>query len=378
MKCFVNGDVFVNRAFVRGNLFVDEGKVLGVDVLDVSAADEVIDCKDALVVPGFVDIHCHGGVGVDTMDGKAASIEKLAKFVASNGTGAFLPTTMTMPMGDVRQALKAVDEVMRGDVMGAEILGVHAEGPFINAEKKGAQNGANIAVPSVAAFQEMTGEFEDVVKTITLAPEIEGAEELIRYLKKKGIVAIIGHTCATYEQAMASFDWGVSHCTHLYNAMPGLSHRAPGVVGALFDAKDTTVELIADLIHVHPAALRIAMDVKGIDQVALITDAMEAAGLPDGEYALGGQAVFVKDGAARLANGALAGSTLNQQQALRNVISIGKSLEEALVMLTESPARVIGMETTHGQLAEGYVANVTILNKELYVKQTFVRGKQVF
>lgn len=378
MKCFANGEVFINREFVRGNLFVEDGKILGVDLFEVKKADEVIECENQFVVPGFLDIHCHGSVGVDTMDGKFESIAKLAKFVASNGTAAFLPTTMTMPLGDVTQALRAVDEAMKAEVDGAEILGVHAEGPFINPDKKGAQKEDNILKPSVAAFEEMVGEFGDVVRTITLAPEIEGAEELIGYLKKKGIVAIIGHTCATYEQAVQSVDWGVSHCTHLYNAMTGLDHRAPGVVGAMFDLDDASVEMIADLIHVHPAALRIAIDKKGIDKVALITDAMEAAGLPDGEYALGGQPVFVKDGAARLANGALAGSTLNQQQALRNIVSIGKKLEDAIVMLTESPARVIHMEKSHGKLDKGFIANITVLNKDLYVTKTFVKGNQVF
>ena len=378
MKCFANGEVFVNRGFVRGNLFVEDDQVLGVDVFAVDQADEVIDCTNEFVVPGFVDIHCHGGVGVDTMDGKVESIAKLAKFVASNGTGAFLPTTMTMPLGDVTQALRAVDEAMKAEVDGAEILGVHAEGPFINPDKKGAQKEENIFKPSVAAFEKMVGEFENVVRTITLAPEIEGAEELIRYLKKKGIVAIIGHTCATYEEAVKSVEWGVSHCTHLYNAMTGLSHRAPGVVGAMFDLDEASVEMIADLIHIHPAALRIAIEHKGVDKVALITDAMEAAGLPDGEYALGGQPVFVKDGAARLASGALAGSTLNQQQALRNIVSIGSSLEDAIVMLTETPARIIHADDTHGKLEKGFRANVTVLNKDLFVTKTFVKGRQVF
>ncbi len=378
MKCFANGEVFLNREFVQGNLFVEDGKILGLDVFDVDQADEVIDCTNEFVVPGFLDIHCHGGVGVDTMDGKVESIAKLAKFVASNGTCALLPTTMTMPLMDVTQALWAVDEAMKAEVDGAEILGVHAEGPFINPDKKGAQKADNILKPSVAAFEKMVGEFGHVVRTITLAPEIEGAEELIRYLKKKGIVAIVGHTCATYEQAVKSVDWGVSHCTHLYNAMTGLDHRAPGVVGAMFDLDDATVEMIADLIHVHPAALRIAIEHKGIDKVALITDAMEAAGLPDGEYALGGQPVFVKDGAARLASGALAGSTLNQQQALRNIVSIGRSLEDAIVMLTETPAHIIHMQDSHGKLDKGYTANVTVLNKDLFVTKTFVKGTQVF
>ena len=378
MKCFTNGKVFLNRKFVNGNLFVDDGKILGLDVFPMEKADEVIDCSNQFVVPGFVDIHCHGGVGVDTMDGKLESIAKLAKYMASNGTGAFLPTTMTMPLMDVTKALKAVDEAMTAEVDGAEILGVHAEGPFINPDKKGAQAADNILNPSIEAYEEMVGEFGDIVRTITLAPEIEGAEALIRYLDKKGVVAIIGHTCATYEQAAQSVGWGVSHCTHLYNAMTGFSHRAPGVVGAMLDLSDATVELIADLIHVHPAAMRVAIDKKGVDKVALVTDAMEAAGLPDGEYALGGQPVFVKDGAARLANGALAGSTLNQQRALRNIVSIGKTLEETLVMLTETPASVIGFEDTHGKLEKGYTANVTLLNDELFVTQTFVKGSKIF
>jgi N-acetylglucosamine-6-phosphate deacetylase len=210
-----------------------------------------------------------------------------------------------------------------------------------------------------------------------MAPDIEGAQGLVNYLKNKGIVVSMGHTAASYEQCVAGFEWGMSHVTHLYNAMSPLRHREPGAVGAIFETKQITVELIADLIHVHPAALRLAIGIKGCDNVALITDAMAATGVGDGEYVLGGQKVVVSQGTARLKEGgSLAGSTLTQDQALRNMVSIGIELEDVVRMLTEVPADIIDIGHRKGRIEKGFDADLVILDENLGVNKVFIRGIQ--
>ena len=256
-------------------------------------------------------------------------------------------------------------------------MGVHLEGPFINPGAKGAQAEQYILPASRDGFVDLAGEYEGIIKRITMAPDVEGARELTEYLVSKGTVVSKGHTVASYEKRFEGIEWGMRLATHFYNAMTPLKHREPGAVGAFLERDDTTIELIADFVHVHPTALKIAIGLKGYDKVALITDSMAAAGMADGEYYLGSEAVIVKDGVARLKEGGnLAGSTLTQDQALRNMVSIGFALSDVVRMLTEVPAGIAGVSDYKGRIEKGYDADLVILDNELNVNRVFIRGNQ--
>ncbi|MBI9048950.1 MAG: N-acetylglucosamine-6-phosphate deacetylase [Anaerolineaceae bacterium] len=376
MKTMFCGKVYANGEWLENCLIrVTDGKIAEMIPNSKLTAD-AIDFSNAICSPGFVDMHIHGAFGHDTMDGDVAGLNTMSAFLMQHGTTSFLPTTMTATSTSVNRSLEEVNQCMHMEQPGARCLGVHLEGPFINPAAKGAQIENQIQLPSVESFDAMCGSNISLVKTITLAPEREGAEALIRYLSKKGIVPVIGHTKATYQQAKDSFDWGIRHATHMYNAMTPLHHREPGVVGALLEDERVTVELIADLVHVHPAVIKVTLAAKGSQQIALVTDAMSAAGLEAGTYQLGGQDVFMKDEEARLADGTLAGSVLTQDKALRNLAGQGIALEDILEMLTATPARIIGEGHRKGKLQVGMDADITILSDALEVQAVFIAGQQ--
>lgn len=359
------------------DILIEDGKILGIAPKGKYDGEQIIDASGCYVCPGFIDVHIHGCVGRDVMDGSVESLEEMAKFVASHGTTSFLATTTTSSRGATRNSLKAVNDIMKKLYQGAEILGVHLEGPFINPGAKGAQAEQYILPASRDGFVDLAGEYEGIIKRITMAPDVEGARELTEYLVSKGTVVSMGHTVASYEKCIEGIEWGMRHATHFYNAMTPLKHREPGAVGAFLERDDTTIELIADFVHVHPTALKIAIGLKGYDKVALITDSMAAAGMADGEYYLGSEAVIVKDGVARLKEGGnLAGSTLTQDQALRNMVSIGFALSDVVRMLTEVPAGIAGVSDYKGRIEKGYDADLVILDNELNVNRVFIRGNQ--
>jgi N-acetylglucosamine-6-phosphate deacetylase len=369
-KVYANGE-WLENCVIR----TADGKITEMVPKSTKPVD-ALDFSTDICSPGFVDMHIHGAFGVDTMDGNINALKTMSEFLVQHGTTSFLPTTMTASPTAVRKSLEAVHACMKSDMPGTRPLGVHLEGPFINPAAKGAQIESEIHLPTVDWFEEMCGPYMTVAKTITLAPEREGAETLIPYLSTKGIVPVIGHTKATYQQAKESFDWGVRHATHMYNAMTPLHHRDPGVVGALLEDDRVTVELIADLVHVHPAVIKVTLAAKGAQNIALVTDAMSAAGLQAGTYQLGGQDVFMKNGEARLADGTLAGSVLTQDKALQNLAGQGVALEDILEMLTATPARIIGEDHHKGKLALGLDADMTILTEALQVKAVFIAGEQ--
>lgn len=379
MKILTGGKVYLEGEWKCDvDVVMEDGKILDVAPKGKYAEGEVIDVEGNYICPGFIDIHVHGCKGRDVMDGSVESLEVMAEFMAAHGTTAFLATTTTHGREEIRKSLKAVSDALHKDIKGAQILGVHLEGPFINSEAKGAHDEKYILAPSRESFRELVGDYESIIKRVTMAPDVEGAKELVNYLTGRGIVVSMGHTVGSYEQCMAGFEWGMTHVTHLYNAMSPLRHREPGAVGAAFDRDGVTVELIADLIHVHPAALRIAVAVKGSDSVALITDAMSATGMGDGDYVLGGLEVVVKEGVARLKErGNLAGSTLTQDQALRNMVLIGIPLEDAVKMLTEVPADIIGIGDKKGRIKKGFDADLVILDEKLHVSKVFIKGVQI-
>jgi len=372
---------------VNGRLLIDGNIVDGKDVLiegnKISAigcglyGDNIIDAEGNYVSPGFVDIHIHGSSGFDTMDGTFEAINAISKSVAMHGTTSFLPTTMTEDKNKIKNAIKNVF-YNKDRVEGAEILGVHMEGPFINPKQKGAQYDKFILKPTVENFTEICGEYMNIVKLVTIAPEVDGALELIRYLKEKNIVASVGHTDSTYDDVALGYKAGITHATHVFNAMKGFHHREVGTVGAVFDL-DISAEVIADGIHSVFPAIRTLLKIKGKEKVNLVTDAMMAANLRDGLYQLGGQDVYVKDGAARLKSGVLAGSTLTLDKAIKNILSnTDLSLPESVALASYNSAKVIGADDRKGLIKEGYDADIVIFDENIEIKKTIVSGKIVY
>ncbi|MGL5821411.1 MAG: N-acetylglucosamine-6-phosphate deacetylase [Sarcina sp.] len=360
----------------EGNVLIENGKIKKINPENLNC-DEVIDAKGLYLAPGFIDVHIHGAGGHDTMDGTIDAINSIAKVIVTRGTTSFTPTTMTMSADDIVKSMKAIKHAKENGTGGANVLGAHLEGPFISEKAIGAQNPNYVLNPSVENFKKIVGDYEDAVVSLTLAPEVEGSKELIKYLASKNIVASMGHTKATYEEAMEGIKCGCSHATHLFNAMSGFTHRAPGVVGAVFDS-DITTETISDGIHIAYPSLRVAYKNKGTDKTLLITDAMMACCMPDGKYSLGGQDVIVADGAARLLNGALAGSVLTLDNAVRNIYQNTKyPLYEVVKMASYNPARHCKVEDHKGQIAEGFDADLLLFDEEIRIKSVFVNGNLV-
>ena len=360
----------------KGSILIENGKIKEINPLTYDH-EEILDADGLYLSPGFIDVHIHGAGGFDTMDGTIEAINNIAKIIVKHGTTSFTPTTMTVSIDDIHKSMEVIKKLKENGTDGAHVLGAHLEGPFINPEAIGAQNPDYLLPPTISAYTEMVKGCEDAVVSITLAPEVPGAKELIKYISNKGIVCSIGHTKATYKEAMEAIECGVCHSTHLYNAMPPLNHRNPGVVGATFDS-DITTETISDGIHISYPALRIAYKQKSTDNVLLITDAMMACSMPDGEYSLGGQEVTVIDGAARLKNGALAGSVLTLDRAVNNVYKNSSlPLHEIVKMASYNGARHCKVHDHKGQIKEGYDADLILFDDNINVKKVFILGKEI-
>ncbi|SHE67200.1 N-acetylglucosamine-6-phosphate deacetylase [Clostridium fallax] len=363
----------------KGSILVENGKISKINPSTESLVNDIttIDGDGLYLSPGFIDVHIHGAGGYDTMDGTYESINNIAKTIVKNGTTSFLPTTMTVSIPEILQSVSAIAEAKKNGTDGANVLGAHLEGPFISPDAIGAQNPKYIEKPSIETFKKMVGNNEDAVVSLTLAPEIEGAKELIEYLSNKNILCSIGHTKATYNQAMDGIKWGARHATHLFNAMTPLHHRNPGVVGAVFDS-DITTETISDGIHISYPVLRTSYKIKGTDKVLLITDAMMACCMPDGEYSLGGQIVIVKDGAARLKTGSLAGSVLTLNKAIKNIYeNTNYPLYEIVKMATYNGAKHCKVDDRKGLIKEGYDADLVVFDEDINIKTVIVNGKIV-
>lgn len=319
--------------------------------------EDVIDLQGDYLLPGFVDVHIHAYRGRDTMEGEAA-VRSMSRELYRSGVAAFLPTTMSASIQDTRSAVEGIRRVMRQpEGRGARVLGAHMEAPFLSERRAGAQRKEFFLNPGRDAFEQLSGG-ADAVRIITMAPEKDGSEEFIRWVTSQGVTVSIGHTDATAEQTHLAAEWGATHVTHTFNAQPALHHRAPGVPGAALTDDRLWAELICDGVHLHPDIIRLAVRAKGAKRVVAITDAMEAAGMPDGEYALGGQPVTVQHGEARLHDGTLAGSVLTMRRALENLLRFGIAPEDAAAMVTANPAESIG-ERLAGHLVAGSPAPLT-------------------
>ena len=312
----INGKVILEDSIKELNVFFENGKITEVSNR-VPTDETVIDAKGLYVAPGMIDVHTHGRNGSDTMYATFKDLNNISVSELKTGVTSFLPTTMTMPAEDIKKAIAAGYD-NKDKVEGAKILGMHLEGPFFSVKYKGAQPEECMIAPTVENYLSFAGDHPDFVKKLSLAPEIEGAVDLIKYLREQNVVVSMGHTDATYEEAVKAIEAGATSGTHTYNAMTPLKHREPGVVGAVMLHDEVYAELILDGIHVSFPAAKILSKMKGADKLILITDSLEAAMLPDGTYELGNQKVYVKDGQARLKSGNLAGSTANLNQCVRN------------------------------------------------------------
>lgn len=372
-----NCNIIYLNSIENGSILIENGKIKEINPI-ICSDENILDANGLYVSPGFIDVHIHGAGGFDTMDGTVEAINAIAKTIVKHGTTSFTPTTMTVSIEAINKSMKAIKQLKEEGTEGANVLGAHLEGPFVSPQAIGAQNPNYLLAPSISNYNEMVKDCEDAVVSITLAPEIDGAKELIDYLSKKGIVCSIGHTKATYEEAMEAIECGACHSTHLYNAMTPLNHRAPGVVGAIFDS-DITTETISDGIHISYPSLRIAYKQKTTDKVLLVSDAMMACCMPDGDYSLGGQDVIVHNGAARLKNGSLAGSILTLDKAVKNVYKNSTlPLHEIVKMASYNAAKHCKVQDHKGQIKEGYDADLILFDDDINIQKVFVAGKEVY
>lgn len=363
--------------FAQDDLHIVGEKIGRVGAATADNRGATLDATGCYVLPGFIDVHVHGGDGHDTMDATAEGLTAMAAFFARHGVTAFLATTMTAPHADILRAVAAVGQWRQQLTRGARMIGVHVEGPYISLKFPGAQPAEFIRPPSVDEFAELLA--AGPVRMMTLAPEVKGSDELITAARQQGVIAVWGHTDATYELCVQAAAWGVTQATHTYNAMSGLHHRKPGVLGATLTLDSIYAQLIADNIHVHPAAMNVLARCKGVNRTVLITDAMRAAGLPEGEYDLGGQPVTVKDGSCRLADGTLAGSILTMERALVNFMAAtGLSLAASWPTTSRTPAQSLGLDQHYGSLQPGYQADIVLLDPQLQVVATVVGGQIVY
>ena len=380
MKAIVNGKILFDGQIIEGKALLFEQKIVGiVDLNEIPADAEQIDAEGRFIAPGFIDVHIHGYDTKDTMDGTEDAIRTIAKGIAKNGVTSFLPTTMTMSREEIATALEACRVVKAEGSEGAEVLGVHMEGPYINEAFKGAQNGKYIQQPNTEAI-EFVKSYQDIVRLITVAPEVEGAKAFIEEISKNtGITLSMGHTMADFDQAMEGIDAGITHTTHLFNAMTPLHHRNPGVVGAALASEKVSCEMICDTIHVNKGLYPLVIKAKAPDKFVLVTDCMCAGGCKEGQYALGGQAVFVKNGSARLEDGTLAGSILRLNVALKNVIEHTEyGVEKAIEFATINPAKTIGVDTFKGTLDTGKDADIILFDDEINIYHVINRGKTIY
>lgn len=361
-----NGKVFVGRTFVEADIQFDE-TITAVGPLEGEAD---LDARDCYVIPGLVDIHTHGAMGEDFSDGKMEGMQAMADYYAAHGVTSYLATTMTLKEETLTPAMHVIRDFKRNG--GAKCAGIHLEGPFLCYAKRGAQAAENLHKPDSALFDRLNAASGGQVKLVTIACEEEGAMDFIRHVSQSGCTASLGHTTADYATAMQAFASGASHATHLYNGMPSFLHREPGVIGAAFDS-GASVELICDGLHIHPAVIRATHQLFG-EKLNLVSDSLRCAGMPDGDYELGGQPITMKDGKATLTGtSTLAGSSISMLDALRNVVRFGLPLNEAVYAASTAPAMAVGL-TDVGAIQAGKRADFVVLDKDLNLKAVYVDG----
>jgi len=365
-----NGIIVINDGLIE---YVGEDKERGLNSYSNFYRGEYI-------VPGFIDIHCHGGNGYDTMDSTQDALEEISKFKAKNGCTGFLATTVTSSIKDTAKVLENVNQYSKQFTKkGAEILGIHLEGPFINVMQKGAQREDLIIPLSVEAMEKFIEKSGGLIKIATYAPELDTDFKFTSFLSSKGIIPSVGHSSADYKTIISAIKFGLKSSSHIFNQMKGIHHREPGTVGAILTEENLFAEIIADCIHIHPAIVNLLVKAKGVDKIIIITDAMRAAGLQDGIYDLGGLKVIVKNSEARLESGNLAGSTLIMSKAVKNMIEKMRiSIEKSVRMASLNPAQLLGLDKDRGSLTPGKRADIVVLDGNFNVVYTIKKGRVIY
>lgn len=346
-------------------------------VLSPDIPEDAVDLKGALVIPGLVDVHIHGAMGADFSHGDKEGLTAMASHLLAEGITSFAPASMTLPYETLEKAYCVAAEFSEASPENcARLMGIHMEGPYFSEKKKGAQNGAYLKNPDFEGFKALYEGCSGLIRIADIAPELPGAEEFIRQAKALCTVSV-AHTDAGYEDAKMAFDTGATHLTHLYNAMPGIHHRNPGVIPAAAENENVRAELICDGLHVHPASVRLAFSIFGGSRMVLISDALRCCGMPDGEYELGGQAVFLAGGVARLADGTIAGSASNLFNCMKKAIEFGIAETDAIRAATYNPACAIGCSDVIGSIEDGKYADFIICAPGYSQKRIFRGGKEI-
>ena len=369
-----NAEVF-NGDFekIRADVKIDGEKISKIGNF---SSEDGLDLTGLVVMPGFIDMHIHGCGGADTGDATPEALETMSQTLVKNGVTSFCPASMTLSFEELTKIFANID-AMKDKVGGAYIHGANMEGPYIAMSKKGAQNPLYVRNPDKEEFKKLYEGCNGAIRVVDIAPECDGGDEFIKEIQPICPVSI-AHTDAGYDEAVHAIELGVRHITHLFNAQSGLHHRKPGVVGAAFDvgrANGVRAELICDGFHIHPATLRIAFREMGEDGTVIISDSMKAAGCPDGDYDLGGQPVYVRDGKALLADGTIAASTSNVYKELKNVISFGIPEKQAVKSATINPAKAIRVDDKTGSIEEGKLADILVVDKDYNIKLVIVKGE---
>ncbi len=371
-----NAEVFIDGQFRICDFEVLDGKFAAIGNPYLPEHEEEIDLDGQYVIPGLVDVHTHGSMNADFSDGDYEGLKAMAAYLAKSGVTSFAPAGMTLPYETLAAAFasgkRLHDECPAGC---ARLMGIHMEGPFFSEKKKGAQNGAYLRDPDFDAFQKLYDGCGGLVRIVDVAPELPGAVEFTAKASELATVSI-AHTDATYEEAAAVLDAGATHLTHLYNAMPPIHHRKPGVIGAGSERDDVIAELICDGYHVHPSSVRMAFKLFP-GRICLISDSLRCCGMPEGKYELGGQDVFLKGGVARLEDGTIAGSASNVYTCMLNAIEYGIPKETAVAAATITPAKEIGADECIGSIAVGKYADFIICNEELKPEKIILGGKEL-
>ena len=366
----------------NGVIAVRNGRIAFVgkeDRAPYSTNARVLDASDKIVSPGFIDTQIVGARGFDASSGSLEAVREVARFCSETGTTSFLAAVGTSLFEKMMQSIRGVRDAIQSGTGSSEILGIHLEGPYISPMKKGAHDSKYIRPPSISELNVILRESANNVILATVAPEVQGAIRFIKELRKRGVVVSIGHSNATYEETLTGIRAGISHATHVFNGMREFHHREPGVLGAVFTCQNVTASLIADGIHVHPAAMKMLVKAKGTDGIVLITDST-VAGLPNGTYKLGGLDLVLSDGVCKLKSGlSLAGSSLAMNIAVRNMIElVGVPIQDALKMATINPARVICVDSRKGSIRIGKDADIIVIDEKINVYATLAKGKVVY
>lgn len=391
VKAIIAGTVYTPVEEIRNGVILVEGhriaKVGPREQIRIPQGATVIDYQDRTVVPGFIDIHIHGAVGYDLMEGTPEAVASVGKYLARHGTTSYAATTVAASLERTLNAAKGLGEIIRASnsahvvpdkISGAQPACIHLEGPFLNVKRRGAHPASQIQKPSTELLARFLDAADGTVRILTLAPELEGALTVLEFARSKGLKVGIGHSNATYEEAKSAIEAGATHAVHCFNAMRPFGHRDAGIIGAVLTDDRVSAELICDGIHVEPTAIRLLIRSKGIERLILVSDSLSGAGMPDGNYRLGNFTVHVAGGVCRTVEGNLAGSTIMLDAALRNLSAYtGLSYRQCLPSVTTNPARILGLEKQKGVIAPRADADLAVLDQQFYVTQTYVRGRPV-